>query len=114
MVHDRPVTKADDVPALPENVRSTAIRLDDGEVMWPFEFARLAVDALVGNGHVILGVDARERHDAGRVTEVAISDYWPTGDDSDVDNGHRAALAAIARAEAVTGWEQPNILLTWR
>jgi hypothetical protein len=82
--------------------------------MWPFEFARLAVDGLVGRGYVIFGVDARERHDASRVTEVAISDYRPTGDASDVENSRRAALAAIARAEPVTGWEQPNILLTWR
>jgi hypothetical protein len=59
-----------------------------------------------------VGVDARERHDA--VTEVAVSDYRPTGDASDVENSRRAALAAIARAEPVTGWEQPNILLTWR
>jgi hypothetical protein len=114
MVRDRPVTEADHMAALPEDVRSTAIWLDNGEVMWPFEVGQLVVDALVSTGHVILGVDARERHDAGRVTEVAISDYWPTGDASDVENSHRAALAAIARAEAVTGWEQPNILLTWR
>lgn len=108
------MTKADDVAALPEDVRSTAIWLDNSEVMWPFEVAQLAVDALVGTGHVILGVDARERHDAGRVTEVAISDYRPTGDASDVENSRRTALAAIARAEPVTGWEQPDILLTWR
>jgi hypothetical protein len=82
-------------------------------VMWPFDFARLAVDALAGNGHALLGVDARARHDAGGVTEVAISDYRPTGDASDVDHSHREALAAIARAEDVTGSEQPNILLTW-
>jgi hypothetical protein len=108
------VTEADDVAALPEDVRSTAIWLDDGQVMWPFEFAQMAVDALVGTGHVILGVDARERHDAGHVTEVAISAYKPTGDATDVEDSRRAALTAIARAEPVTEWKQPNILLTWR
>jgi hypothetical protein len=30
----------------------------------PFEVGQVAVDALVGTGHVILGVGARERHDA--------------------------------------------------
>lgn len=114
MVHDRPVTAADHVAALPEDVRSTAIWLDNSEVMWPFEVVQLAVDALVGTGQVILGVDARERHDAGRVTELAISDYRPTGDASDVENSSRAALAAIARAEPVAGREQPNIVLTGR
>jgi hypothetical protein len=65
MLHDRPVTEADDTTTLPDDVRSKAIRLDDGEFMWPFEFARLAVDALLGAGHVIVGVDAREGHDSG-------------------------------------------------
>lgn len=66
------------------------------------------MDALVGGGHVILGVDARERNDAGGFTEVAISAYELTGDASDVENSRREALAAIARAEPVSGWEPPQ------
>jgi hypothetical protein len=41
------------------------IWLDDGEVVWPYTSAGEAVDGLADAGLVVLGVDPRERNDAG-------------------------------------------------
>jgi hypothetical protein len=81
-------------------------------VLWPFESANEAIDDLARLGHVILGADARERDDPGLVTEVPISDYEPTDDAIDVERGRQNAHQAVARAERITGWTQPLILLT--
>jgi hypothetical protein len=59
-------------------------------------------------------VDARERNDSGAATEVLVSTYNPSGDQDDAERGRQSALAAILRAETVSGWTQPHLLLTWR
>lgn len=69
LVDDRHVP-ASDLSDLAAQVRSSPIVLDNGEVMWPFDAAADAINELARSGRVILGVDARERHDAGLVTEV--------------------------------------------
>jgi hypothetical protein len=97
---------------MPEAPRLAAIWLDDGEVMWPFGEADTAVNALADAEHVVLGVDAREANNAG-TAEVPISIYEPSGQD-DIERGRQSALAAILRAETVSGWTRPHLLLTWR
>jgi hypothetical protein len=106
------MNRSDDIEALSDAVRSAAIWLDNGEVMWPYEDAADAVNALADGGHVLLGVDARERRSAD-THEVPISSYMPSGED-DVEQGRQSAVAAVHRAEAVSGWTQPHLLLTWR
>jgi hypothetical protein len=103
---------ATDLADLPAHVGSSAIVLDNGEVLWPFERAVEAINELAHLDRVVLGVDARERS-AGLVAEVPISDYRPSGRASDVELGRQHAVDAVDRAEAVTGWHQPLILVTW-
>ncbi|MGO8960608.1 MAG: hypothetical protein ACLQFR_25010 [Streptosporangiaceae bacterium] len=94
--------------------RSAAIWLDGGEVMWPLDVAGEAVNALADAGHVVLGVDARQGDDSGLETDVPLSVYEPIENIRMADDGRQSAPATIARAEAITGWVQPLILLTWR
>jgi hypothetical protein len=105
---------ASDLSDLAARVRSSAIVLDNGEVMWPFDDAADAINELARSGRVILGLDARDRHDAGLATEVPISSIKPAGEAADVEHGRQAAIEALGRAERVTGWAQPNLLVTWR
>lgn len=52
--HDKPHLQ--DLTFLPEPLQSTAIRVTAGqEVVWPFDEAEAAVDALIATGHVVLG-----------------------------------------------------------
>jgi hypothetical protein len=53
--------EADDLARLGKAVRDSAVVLDDGEVMWPFESAKGAIDEPARLGRVVLGVDDRER-----------------------------------------------------
>jgi len=112
-VEDRTMS-ATDLADLSEQIRSSAIVLDNGEVMWPFDSAVDAINELARSQRVILGLDARERHDAGLVTEVPISSYEPAGEAADVEHGRQAAIEALGRAERVTGWHKPHMLVTWR
>lgn len=82
--------------------------------MWPYEVVGDVVNALTDAGHVVLGLDARERNDSGKATEIPISVYEPWGDQDDIERGRQSALAAIHRVETVTGWARPHVLLTWR
>jgi hypothetical protein len=49
---------------------ASGIVLDNGEVLRPFGTANEAIDDLARLGRVVLGVDRRERSNAGPVTEV--------------------------------------------
>lgn len=108
MLDDQPV-QSDDLAQLGDAVYASAIVLDNGEILWPFDNANDAIDALAHLGRVVRGVDARERDDVGIVTEVSISDYHA----ADVEAGRQQAREAVARAEEITGWTRPLILLTW-
>ena len=105
---------ADGIAGLSHRIRATAVVLDNGEVLWPFEMAVEAIDELARNHRVVVGVDARPPDDRGVVTEVPISIFQPSGDGADIENGRLEATAAVSRAEAVTGWQRPMIPLTWR
>jgi hypothetical protein len=65
-------------------------------------------------GTLCLGVDARRGDDSALATEVPLSVYEPIENLRMVDDGRQSAPAAIARGEAISGWVQPLILLTWR
>src|SRR5437868_2305871 len=108
------MTRTEDVATLPDRVRSEAIWLDNGEVMWPYDHATAALNALADAGYVVLGVDARPQHDAAAVTEVAISSFKPSGEQDDAERGRQSALDAIDRVSTITGWDKPFLLLTWR
>lgn len=94
---------------LSPDVRISAIVLDNGEVMWPFEQAHRAIDDLTDTGCKILGLDARNPTDDGP-TEVALSDSSSMG----LEDARADAHTAIDRAEGVTNWTRPHILVTWR
>ena len=112
MLDDRPM-RSDDLVQLGRPVRDSVIVLDNGKMLWPFDAAGDAIDDLARLGRVVLGVDARERNDAGLVTEVPISDYQPKRDATDVERGRQEAHDGVARAERITGWTKPLILLIW-
>ena len=105
---------AGDISALPDQIQVAAVVLDNGEVLWPFEVAMEAIDEIALHGWVLLGVDVRDRYEQALVTEIPISSFDPSGRDDDVERSRVEAREAVGRAEAVTGWEQPMILLTWR
>jgi hypothetical protein len=105
---------AGDLAGLSHRIRTTAVVLDNGEVLWPFEMAVEAINELARNHRVVLGVDARPQDDQASATEVAISGFEPSGDGADIEHGRIEATAAVSRAETVTGWQRPMILLTWR
>jgi hypothetical protein len=46
--------------------------------------------------------------------KVPISAYEPIGEATDVEQGRQVAIAALDRAERVSGWDQPHLLVTWR
>src|SRR2546425_6746428 len=94
MLHDRRV-RAADLAELPDHVRTSAVVLDNGEVLWPFDTATDAINELARLNRVVLGVDARERDDSGLVTEVPLSIYEPSGSPADVDRGRDLAIAAV-------------------
>jgi hypothetical protein len=104
-----------DLTTLSEQVQRAALVQPNGEVLWPFEMAAAAVNALANTGEVVLGLDARERHDLGLSTEVALSAYRSIAgpEESDIELARREALHVLAQAEGITGWVKPNILITW-
>lgn len=107
------MSAAADLAELPDRVRTSAVVLDNGEVLWPFDVAIEAINELARLNRVVLGVDARERNDRGIVTEVPLSIYEPAGRSADIDQGRIRAIEAVGRAEALTGWDRPLILVSW-
>lgn len=95
---------------LSDRVRSAATIEPNGEVLWPFHVARDAINELADAGHVVLGLDAREKNDRGLATEVPISTCERA---VTVEAARIAALAAFERSEVISGWVAPNILITW-
>jgi hypothetical protein len=100
---------ASDLDQLSALVRDTAIILDNGEVMWAFADAATAVDDLADAGLRILGLDARNPVDDARATEVPLS----ISSSTDLEHARRQAHLTLARAQEVTGWAEPLILITW-
>jgi hypothetical protein len=88
-----------DLDELPDEVRRTAVIFANGEVAWPNDHARKAIDALAAAGKRILGLDARTLYDNGGIMEVPISSGI----------GRDAALAALPSAVA----EGTHVLITW-
>lgn len=82
----------------------------NGEVLWPFETAPDAINELTEAGHRVLGLDVLERDDLGLVTEAAL---YACEERTTPDIARQEALAALERAEGITGWTAPNILITW-
>jgi hypothetical protein len=81
--------------------------------LWPYIDAVQAVNALADAGRVLLEGDVRPQGSPDAVNEIPISDYGPSGDD-DAERGRQSALAAILRAETISGLARPYVLLTWR
>ena len=94
-----------DLRALPDRVRSTAIVLDNGEVMWPFDAAVEAITSVAAAGGLVLGLDLRsdgpqvERQ--GLATEVPVAEFTPSG------NG---AYRIDAMNEALTALRSPMVI----
>ncbi len=99
---------AEDLPALPAEVQASARVLDNGEVMWPADYAGSAIDALAEGGFIVLGLDVRDYHDDGRFVECPWSDFRPTGRD-DAARDRQAALDALGRSPLPGQW----VLVTW-
>ncbi len=112
-----------DLIFLPERVQSSAIRVSAGqEVMWPFDRAEAAVDALAAANRVILGLDLRSdgpevqiERSTQLATEVPWSSFEPIDPATAAEDGRRAAIEALRRplvAELVAdgySW----VLITW-
>lgn len=112
-----------DLTALPESMRSSAIRVNSGrEVMWPFADVVAAVDALAAADRVILGLDLRSDGPEAQTgsmtplaTEVPLSSFDSTDPSTAVEASRAAAITALQRpivAELVAEgylW----VLITW-
>lgn len=103
------MSATDDLAALPSEVAQAAHVDDNGEVWWRAEDAERAVNALADAGLIVLGLDLREYDGDGRFSEIAWSDYRPTGSD-DVERGRTAALTALSRADRTGN----AVLITWQ
>jgi hypothetical protein len=112
-----------DITFLPESVQRSAVRVNSGlEVMWPFDEAEAAINALASAGKVILGLDLRsdgpvlqsERRD-GLATEVPWSSFEPLDAATAVADGRGAALDELRRPGcgdlAAEGYMW--VLITW-
>jgi hypothetical protein len=105
--YPRPVRAGDhdrDLAALPDEVRRSARVFANGEVAWPNEWARDAINALADSGRSILGLDARTLYPDGCVMEVPVSSSG-----LDVEAARRAALEALPDAVAAG----THVLITW-
>ena len=108
---------------LPDSLQNSAIWVASGhEVMWPFDDAEAAIEALAAARRVILGLDLRSDgrdvpHErlTGLATEVPWSSFDPSASITPVEDGRRAAIEAVQRpaiAELVAdgySW----VLITW-
>jgi len=60
------------------DLRTSAIVLDNGEVMWPRELGPAVIDAISNSGRIVLGLDLRSDGDGepapGLDTEVPLFD----------------------------------------
>jgi hypothetical protein len=84
----------------------------NGEVAWPADRAREALDALAANGCVILGLDVRTLYANRGVMEVPVSAWSErTGEDrtKQVRRAHEEAVDALSTA-AEGG---AHVLITW-
>jgi hypothetical protein len=99
-----------DPSGLSDRVRNAAMVAPNGEVLRPFEIAAEAINEPTDAGHRVLGLDARERDGPGLATEVALS---ACDEQATPARARLEALAALDRAEAITRWVAPNILITW-
>lgn len=99
-----------DLAALPLGVRRTAHISSNGEVAWPNEDAEAAINALAGNGHVILGLDAWTLFPDGGVMEIPISaGHRHSGVEDPAERGRLDALDALPLAKT----EGTHVLITW-
>jgi hypothetical protein len=108
-----------DLSALPDRVRSTAIVLDNGEVMWPFDAVVEAITSLADAGGLVLGLDLRsDGPQVGRqglATEVPVADFKPSGNGADRIDAMNAALAVLRSPMVIDlvadgyAW----VLITW-
>lgn len=100
-----------DLADLPLDVRIAAHVFSNGEVAWPNEHARAAVEALTATGKRILGLDARTLYPDGGVMEVPISAWSESRGprDQQVDQSRIEALDALPLAIS----EGTHVLVTW-
>lgn len=98
---------------LPDDVRSSAIVLPNGEVMWTREDARAALGALTATGARILGLDLRS-DGPGSTARAGVATEIPWADCSAAagDDGLRQALVALDVAEGEHP-QYPWVLVTW-
>ena len=93
-------------------MRVAAHVFDNGEVAWPNDAARAAINALAANGKLISGIDARTLYPDGSIMEMPISAWEPDADESPepaVDRARREALDALTRAKS----EGTHVLISW-
>ena len=108
-----------DLSALPDRVRSRAIVLDNGEVMWPFDAVVETVTSMAAAGGLVVGLDLRSdgpRSECqGLATEVPVAEFKPSGIGSDRIDAMNEALAAL-RSPMVIGLVADGyawVLITW-
>lgn len=87
----------DDLAFLPTAVLATAMIQENSEVLWPFNNAPDAINALADRGRIILGLEIREYQDDGMFYQIAWSSFETNDDPTDVELGRRNALEALVR-----------------
>jgi hypothetical protein len=96
---------------LPEEVRAAAHVFSNGEVAWPNEYARAAIEALTAAGKRVLGLDARTLHPDGGVMEIPVSAWHETADPREEQVGQCRAEAHEALPLAFS--EGTHVLIDW-
>jgi hypothetical protein len=113
-VIDQRLAAASRLQGLPDEVRSNAVVLPNGEVMWTRSDAAAALLAIAAAGGHILGLDLRSdgRGSASRPevpTEIPLADC----SSATADDAPGVALAALDSAEGDHP-EHPWVLVTWK
>lgn len=99
---------------LPEDVRSRAIQLPNGEVMWARQDAPAALRAITETGGRVLGLDLRSNGPGPAIstaclaTEIPLVAYGST----DAAEALCIALSVLSAVEAEHP-EYPWVLVTW-
>jgi hypothetical protein len=96
---------------LPDEVRAAAHVFSNGEVAWPNEHAREAIEALAAAGKRVLGLDARTLYPDGGVMEIPVSAWHETAASREEQVGQCRAEALAALPLALS--EGTHVLIDW-
>lgn len=103
-----------DLSFLPEELTSSAVVLENGEVMWPRHQAGAVVDAISHSGRTVLGLDLRSDGSGQPPSGLAIEIPWFDNHGANAEQSQVAAQDALARPMAADFVRYSWVLVTWQ